>query len=298
MRFVKMHGLGNDYVYLDAVNAPTLDKRRDFPALARAISDRHTGVGSDGLIVVCPPSKGAQAHVRMRMFNADGSEAEMCGNGIRCVAKFAYDRLGVRARPMLIQTGRGVMSLDYSTRKNRLTHATVDMGEPIVAHGEIGARPRYFTWHKEPLVGLETGGVLYGAVLVSMGNPHAVIFQNPAKKLGDFDAAALRDLDLARIGPALERHRAFTHRANIHFVAVTSKRTAIMRTWERGSGITQACGTGACGVLVAGVLTGRLARKAKLTLPGGPLEIEWNANAGHVLMTGPATEVFEGEWSE
>lgn len=300
MRFVKMHGLGNDYVYLDAVSSPAHARRSDLSALARAVSDRHRGIGSDGLILVCRPAgaSGRRAHIRMRMFNADGSESEMCGNGVRCVAKFAHDRLRIRDNPMRVQTGRGVLEIAYTTRRGRLTEATVDMGEPILDRKRLGFRKREAAWDDSLYVGLEAAGTCFAATLVSMGNPHAVVFQDPLNKQRDYDATSLHELDLARIGPALEHHRAFTNRANIHFVAVHSRREATMRTWERGSGITQACGTGACAVLVAGVLTQRLARRATLHLPGGDLRVHWNDVTNRVLMTGPATEVFEGEWKD
>ncbi len=299
MRFIKMHGLGNDYVYLEAFSRPALARRPDLSALARAVSDRHRGVGSDGLILVCRPVGAARhAHVRMRMFNADGSESEMCGNGVRCVAKFAHDRLQIRENPMRVQTGRGTLEIGYTTHRGKLTEATVDMGEPILDRKRLGYRKREVAWDDGLYVGLEALATCFAATLVSMGNPHAVIFQDPLNKQRDFDAASLRDLDLARIGPSLEHHRAFANRANIHLVAVHSHREATMRTWERGSGITQACGTGACAVLVAGVLTQRLARRAVVHLPGGDLRLHWNDATNRVLMTGPATEVFEGEWNE
>jgi diaminopimelate epimerase len=298
MRFVKMHGIGNDYVYLDALGTPGLESR-DLPALARAVSDRHTGIGSDGLILVCRPTL-AGADVRMRMFNADGSESEMCGNGIRCVAKFAHDRLGVRARPMRIQTGRGILAIEYTLRDDRLESATVDMGEPILEASrvpvsipelEAGAAA---VEQPMSLLGLadaggwaERCGLVPRFTCVSMGNPHAVLFCR--------DAAAV---PLESVGPAIERAGIFPRRTNVHFVQVAGPERAVMRTWERGAGITMACGTGACAVLVAGVLTGRLSRRARLRLPGGELSIAWDERSGHVFKTGPAMEVFEGEWPE
>ncbi len=299
MRFVKMHGLGNDYVYLDAVNAPRLAARRDLPALARAMSDRHRGVGSDGLILVCRPTKNSKAHVRMRMFNADGSESEMCGNGVRCVAKFAHDRLNLRAHPLLVETGRGVLSIKYSTRAHRLVQATVDMGTPILEWSEIPVRDRQLAWvdrDRHHCGGIEAASTCFAATFVSMGNPHAVIFQNPQAKQRDFTRRTLKAIQLSHVGPAIESHKAFPRRTNVHFVATTSRREAVVRTWERGAGATQACGTGACAVLVAGVLTGRLDRRATLHLPGGPLDVKWDRKSGHVFMAGPATDVFEGDW--
>lgn len=302
MRFVKMHGIGNDYVYVDAVSQPALAERPDLSEIARRISDRHTGVGSDGLILVCEPAAGTRAHVRMRMFNSDGSESEMCGNGVRCVAKFAHDRLGIRNRPMLVETGRGVLSIDYETAGGRLTRATVDMGEPIldlrsvpVEESALGAAFE----HGERAVVLGPGAPNDGedrwvGSFVSMGNPHAVFFDSANARLR---AGGLERLELDRIGPRIERHRAFPRRVNAHFVCIQTRAEATMRTWERGAGATMACGTGACAVLVAGVRTGRLDRRALLHLPGGDLVIEWPEQTNRVLMTGPAEDICEGEWT-
>lgn len=306
MRFVKMHGIGNDYVYVDAYSAggdPALAERTDLPEIARRISDRHRGVGSDGLILVCMPSAGVDAHVRMRMFNADGSESEMCGNGVRCVAKFAHDRLGMRFMPLRVQTGRGVLSIAYEappTAGGKLSSATVDMGEPILEPARVpvdatklGIAASALGAHRAERV-VESGeqGKWVGSC-VSMGNPHVVFFDAANAMLrGD----GLEKLELDRIGPRIESHPAFPRRVNAHFVRVHGPGEATMRTWERGAGATQACGTGACAVLVAGMLTGRLARKATLHLPGGDLLIEWDEKTNHVFMTGPAEDVFEGEW--
>jgi diaminopimelate epimerase len=290
--FIKMHGLGNDYVYVDAVTRPEIESI-DLPALARKISDRHRGVGSDGLIVLARPSESG-AHVRMRMFNADGSESEMCGNGVRCVAKFAHDRLGVRAQPMLVQTGRGVLSIAYQTRDGKLSSATVDMGEPILEAKLIPTTLPAAQVINYPLPGqgerVTSGwGMACGLdpriTCVSMGNPHAVLFCSDVRKV-----------PLEQVGPIMERAPFFPARVNVHFVQVTSRTSAIMRTWERGAGATQACGTGACAVLVAGALTDRLDRSAMLTLPGGDLLVRWDEPSDHVFMTGPAEDVFEGMW--
>ncbi len=296
MHFVKMHGIGNDYVYLDAVIDPSIEGRGDLPELARRISDRHRGVGSDGLILVCRAAS-AEAHVRMRMFNSDGSESEMCGNGVRCVAKFAHDRLGVKANPMLVETGAGVLPIEYETEAASLTRATVDMGEPILELARVPVDEREVAFRGvKHLYGIEVGtekeGVWVGA-FVSMGNPHAVFFDAENALLrGD----GLEVLDIRRVGPRIEIHAAFPNRVNAHFVSVKSPREATMRTWERGAGATMACGTGACAVAVAGVRLGLLERRVMLHLPGGDLQIEWDAVTNHVLMTGPATDVFEGDW--
>ena len=294
MRFVKMHGIGNDYIYLDAFMDPSLESRADLPALARAMSDRHRGVGSDGLILVCRPTDPDVAHARMRMFNSDGSESEMCGNGLRCVAKFAHDRLGIKARPMRIQTGRGVLEIDYKVEGGRLAEATVDMGEPILELDRVPVTTKGLSRAaRDAEYTLDIAGKALHASFVSMGNPHAVIFDDGERPL---DTDALAAIDLSRIGPLIETHSAFPRRVNAHFVARTRPGEATMRTWERGAGATMACGTGACAVAVAGARTGRLDRDVLLHLPGGDLRIRWDEKTGHVHMTGPATHVFDGDW--
>ena len=289
--FVKMHGLANDYVYLDAVTDPTIEQI-DLPAMAKRVSDRHRGIGSDGLIVIGKPTAPGAA-VRMRMFNADGSESEMCGNGVRCVAKFAHDRLGMRDLPLKVQTGRGILPITFVATGGKLTSATVDMGEPILESVRI---PTIFKQDRVvdyPLPGHVEGqqgwtrdcGLVPKLTCVSMGNPHAVFF-----------CADVSKVPLASVGPIMEQAPFFPQRANVHFVQVKSPTQATARTWERGAGITQACGTGACAVLVAGVLTGRLERAATITLPGGDLRVSWDEGTRHVYMTGPAEDVFEGTW--
>ncbi len=282
MRFTKMHGIGNDYVY---VNCFEERLPADPAALSVKISDRHFGVGGDGLILICRSEK---ADARMRMFNADGSEAEMCGNGLRCVAKYVHDHGIARKSRLAIETGRGVLTVDLEVKDGKATRVRVDMGEPILKSADIPT-----TLPGDPPVDapLEAGGHAFRVTAVSMGNPHAVA------TVGDefFDAARDRDL-VAELGPRLERHPAFPRRVNAHFVKVHSPGEVTMRTWERGSGITLACGTGACAVCVAGVLTGRTGRKLLAHLPGGDLELEWSAADNHVYMTGPATEVFSGDW--
>ena len=291
MRFVKMHGIGNDYVYVDAfsqtIGQPEL--------LATRVADRHFGIGGDGLILVAPPTDRAKqqgATVRMRMFNADGSESEMCGNGIRCVAKFAFDRHISTQNPMKIETGRGVLSLQLQVEGEKVASATVNMGPPVLDLPKIpvdtqwlGATDNVRLFHIP--VGTSIG---MPATFVSMGNPHAVIFVDDVKKI-----------DLEHLGPTLERHKAFPRRINVHFVQVHSRTEVTMRTWERGSGITLACGTGASAVCVAGVLTGKTDRHVLIHLPGGDLTLEWRDAAtgdDNVYMTGTATEVFTGEWPE
>ncbi|HKD36673.1 MAG TPA: diaminopimelate epimerase [Pirellulales bacterium] len=311
MRFTKMQGAGNDYVYVDCFAEPI---PADPAALARKIADRHFGVGGDGLILICP-SKVADA--RMRMFNADGSEAEMCGNGVRCVAKYVYDH-GIAHKPTLkIETGRGVLSLDLEVIAGRAERVRVDMGEPILEANRIpvllpsdlsavsvasqsemldhilnvpldrylstlpaGINPIRLDW-------FEQLGVEPRMTAVSMGNPHLILYcRNTAA------------VPLLTFGSSLETLPIFPRRINVHFVQAHSPHEVTMCTWERGSGITLACGTGASAVCVAGVLTKHTDRKILAHLPGGDLELEWNAADNHVYMTGPAVEVFSGEWEE
>lgn len=291
--FTKMHGIGNDYIYLDAFADPALADRGDLESLAVAVSDRHRGVGSDGLIVVSRPSTSGQrmgAEVRMRMFNADGSEGQMCGNGIRCVAKLVVDRAHVNSTDgdIRIETASGVLTVQARQDENGETLVMVDMGAPILELSAIPVDEAFVQRVNES--GDSHEWIVDGArgVLVSMGNPHMVSFfeDDPGEDGINAD------------GPRLERHRAFPQRVNVHYVHVQSKSEATMRTWERGSGRTQACGTGACAVLVAGVLTNRLERDALIHLPGGDLQIQWDDATNHVFMTGPATEIFQGEWPD
>ncbi len=272
MRFTKMHGIGNDYVYINGF--PPEVSLADPAALAVKIADRHFGVGGDGLILLLPPEVGVNAHVRMRMFNADGSEAEMCGNGIRCVCKLAHDTGVCTANPMKVQTGNGVLTLEYMLDESgKVAMVTVDMGEPILDLPKV------------PVEESKLDASLQDASFVSMGNPHVVMYHE--------DVASL---DLAAIGPEVEHHPAFPRRINAHWVQVHDAGEVTMRTWERGSGITLACGTGACAVCVAGVLTGKTSREIIAHLPGGDLQLRWDQATNHVFMTGPATTVFEGEW--
>jgi diaminopimelate epimerase len=283
MKFTKMHGLGNDYVYVNAFSQSV-----DHPEqLSRVISDRHFGIGSDGLILLLPSDK---ADCRMRMFNADGSEGEMCGNGIRCLAKFAYDHGTVKTNPMRIETGRGVLTLDLKVNAHdKVELITVKMGEPHLELEQIPVDPAKVIKARDPhtyRLSVAQGNELVDAVFVNVGNPHAVIFTD--------DVGAVQ---LDRVGPVMENHKAFPRRANVHWVQVLSPTEVRMRTWERGSGITLACGTGASAVCVAGALTGRTARKILAHLPGGDLHLEWREADNNVYMTGPATEVFTGEWT-
>ena len=278
MRFTKMHGIGNDYVYVDGFDQELADPA----AVAQAVSDRHFGIGSDGLILILPSQI---ADVRMRMFNADGSEGEMCGNGVRCVAKYAYDHGRTRNNPMAVETLAGVKTIDLTLGADGLVRAaTVDMGEPILVPAEI---PVALDGDRAIDAPITVNGREYAMTCVSMGNPHAVIYVD--------DVSAV---DLAGDGSAIENHELFPQRVNVHFVQVHADGEATMVTWERGSGATLACGTGASAVCVAGVLTGRTGRALLAHLPGGDLELSWRESDNHLLMTGPASEVFSGEWGD
>jgi len=286
MNFVKMHGAANDYVYVDCFAEPP---PADPAALAAVIADRHRGVGGDGLVLVMPSS---QADARMRMFNADGSESEMCGNGVRCVAHLVVSRGRAPEGVVTIETGRGVLSLDVARTGPRTSRVRVDMGPPLLDAAAI------------PVTGAGTGRVIDAAcpalgaeepwwrecgldprmTCVSMGNPHVVFYCRDVARV-----------PLESVGPRIETHPIFPRRVNVHVVEVLDRGHVRMRTWERGSGITMACGTGASAVCVAGVLTGRTDEALAADLPGGRLDLEWTPG-GHVFMTGPAEEVFEGTW--
>ena len=274
MRFTKMHGCGNDYIYVDCITDPM---PHDPAGLARSISDRHFGVGADGLILICPSDK---ADARMRMFNADGSEAEMCGNGVRCVAKYVHDHGLVRKPTLRIETGRGVLSLDLEVSGGSVRQVRVDMSEPILRGEDIPT-----TLPGNPPLDVPLPGHALRATCVSMGNPHCIVFVD-----------AVTNALVLETGPKVERDPAFPHRTNVEFVRVNRPDDVTMRVWERGSGETLACGTGACAVAVAGVLTGRTQRRITAHLRGGDLQLHWSETDNHVYMTGPAVEVFSGDW--
>jgi diaminopimelate epimerase len=278
MKFTKMHGIGNDYVYVSTFNQKV---PADVSKLAIAVSDRHFGIGSDGLILIGPSER---ADARMRMFNADGSESEMCGNGVRCVAKYIHDHGIARKNRVTIETGRGILSLDLEAAGGKVQRVRVDMGIPILQGSDIPTRLPGDPPINAPLT---VDGRPFAATAVSMGNPHAVVYVE--------DVAAF---PLGAVGPGFERHPAFPRRVNAHFVQVQGEGEVTMRTWERGSGMTLACGTGACAVCVAGVLTGRTGSKITAHLPGGDLDLEWQGDGHPVFMTGTATEVFSGEWPD
>jgi diaminopimelate epimerase len=277
MRFTKMHGIGNDYIYVNCFDVPP---PRDPGELSRKMSDRHFGIGGDGLILICPSDSGADA--RMRMFNADGSESEMCGNGLRCVAKYVYDHGIKRAETLRIQTGRGILTVDVEVNNDKVKRARVNMGQPIFEGAKIPTRLA----GNPPLdVPLSVDGRTLQVTCVSMGNPHCVTYVERAS-----------DELVLGLGPKIEHSPMFPARVNVEFIEILSPGEVRQRTWERGSGETLACGTGASAVCVAGVLTGRTARRIVNHLRGGDLELEWRESDGCVYMTGPATEVFSGDW--
>lgn len=272
-----MHGAGNDYVYVDCFTQKQLP---DEPAaLARRISHRRFGVGGDGLILI-EPSQVADA--RMRMFNADGSEAEMCGNGIRCVAKYVYDHAIATKDVLTIETGNGVLQLQVHAEQGRAQRITVDMGKPILEASRI---PTTLADGQVIDQQVDFDGQLLKVTCVSMGNPHCVIFVPQAT-----------DELVLGLGPKIECDSRFPNKTNVEFVEVVSKTELRQRTWERGSGETWACGTGASAVCVAGVLTGRCQSEVLIHLLGGDLNLRWDSGSEHVFMTGEAKEVFSGEW--
>ena len=276
MKFTKMQGIGNDYVYVDCfqetVNNPS--------AVAKFVSDRHFGIGSDGLILVKPSDV---ADCEMDMYNLDGSQGAMCGNGIRCVAKFAYDRGIVHQKNISVATKSGIKYLELTVKNNKVSSVKVNMGSPILNAKTIPVVSEKEQVINEPLI---VNGKTYHITAVSMGNPHAIVYMDDVE-----------NLDIAEVGPAFENHINFPDRINTEFVKVIDRHTLQMRVWERGSGETLACGTGACAVAVASTLNGLVDEDVPVTvkLLGGDLEILWNRQENLVYMTGPATTVFEGE---
>lgn len=261
MRFTKMQGLGNDYIYLNCMT----EVPHDLPELARRLSDRHFGVGGDGLICIFPS---VLADFRMDMYNADGSRGEMCGNGIRCVGKYVYEKGLTLKETVSIETLAGIKTLSLHVENGKVTAVTVDMGEPEVMDA----------------LKITVKGKDYTVIPVSMGNPHAVLFTHN-----------IDDWDLPTVGPGFEHQEVFPNRVNTEFVEQADEGTLRMRVWERGSGETLACGTGACAVLAAAYATGRGGREAKIELRGGALFVRLAEEDGHIYMTGPAVTVFEGE---
>jgi diaminopimelate epimerase len=288
IKFTKMQGIGNDYVFVDCFHRHVANPAK----IARLISDRHFGIGADGLILICPSKK---ADARMRIFNADGSEAEMCGNGIRCLAKYVYEHklvkpggpvvMGDSTRypvSLKIETGAGLLTLGLAVRGKTVESVCVNMGQPRFRPKDIPVKLPGERIIEHPIDVLKQR---LHVTCVSMGNPHAVFFCD--------EVAGVK---LERLGPAVENHSLFPRRTNVHFVEVETKSRFKMRTWERGSGITLACGTGACACAVACAITGRCGRASTAQLPGGRLQLNWSTQDNCVYMTGAATTVFEGIW--
>jgi len=284
MKFTKMHGAGNDYIYIDARR---LDQ--DWSQLSRKMSDRHFGIGGDGIILVMESDV---ADLKMRMFNADGSESEMCGNGIRCFAKYALDRgiLGQPGKKMKIETLAGIRTVEPALKEGQVTGAKVAMGAPVLNPADIPVDldPGILQAGAGPVTGypLNIDGAQLSLTFVSMGNPHAVVFIK--EPVGDYP--------LHTIGPKVEHHSIFPRRVNFEVVNLDQPGRATARVWERGSGETLACGTGACAIAVATRLQGLNDGPLDITLPGGTLTIDWDGQ-GEVYLEGPAEEVFSGEWS-
>ena len=274
MKFTKMHGIGNDYVYVNCFE----ESVKDPVEVSKFVSERHFGIGSDGLILISPS---AIADFRMNIYNADGSQAEMCGNGIRCVAKYVYDYGLTDKTEISVETLAGIKYLRLQVENGKVASVEVNMGAPILEPKEIPVAVE-----KSPVVNVpvEVKGKIYHMTCVSMGNPHAIIFMNNVK-----------DLDIEAIGPYFENHTVFPKRTNTEFVEVLDRNTVNMRVWERGSDETLACGTGACATTVACILNDKTENEVTVHLLGGDLKIRWDREANQVYMTGPATVVFDGE---
>ena len=276
--FTKMQGIGNDYIYVNCL-------KRELPnpgELSKKMSDRHYGIGSDGLILVLPSDT---ADFRMRMFNSDGSESEMCGNGIRCFSKYVYDRRLVDRPKLSVETAAGIKYIDLTVEDGKAVSAKVDMGQPRLERNLIpmkGAEGRVINERLSL-----ADGTAFDITCVSMGNPHTVIYVDDVK-----------NFPVALYGPQIENHALFPSRTNVEFVSVVSRTEVIQRTWERGAGETFACGTGASAVCVAGVLTGRTDRSIMSHLLGGDLKLVWDEASDHLFMSGAAVEVFEGVWPD
>lgn len=273
MKFTKMQGLGNDYVYVNCFE----EKIENPPAVARYVSDRHFGIGSDGLIMINPSEV---ADFEMEMYNADGSRGEMCGNGIRCVAKYVYDYGLTDKTQISVETLGGIKYLDLTVEDGKVVLVKVDMGKPELKSDLIPIISENEKVIDEPI---EVDGLVYHMTGVSMGNPHTVIYVDDVK-----------NLDLEKIGPKFENHERFPKRINTEFVHCIDRNTVEMRVWERGSGETLACGTGACAVAVASILNNLTDTRVTVKLLGGDLQIEWDQKKNHVFMTGPAKVVFDG----
>ena len=279
MKFTKMEGCGNDYVYVNG-----FEEKIDNPnEVAIAVSDRHFGIGSDGLILICPSEV---ADCEMAMYNADGSRGEMCGNGIRCVAKYVYDYGLTDKTHISVETLGGIKYLDLTVKDGKVARVRVVMGEPELDPEKIPITMKGYSDETDRVLNaqIKVDGKEYHMTGVSMGNPHDVVYIDD-----------VQGLDIEKIGPKFENHERFPQRINTEFARVIDRKTVEMRVWERGSGETLACGTGACAVAVASILNGYTEREVEIRLLGGNLQIEWNEEDNHVYMTGPATVVFDGE---
>lgn len=279
MKFTKMHGSGNDYIYISGQKL-----NRDWSALAIDMSNRHLGVGSDGIILAL---KSDQAHLRMKMFNSDGSEGEMCGNGIRCLVAYAltHDLVPTSTSPVVVETLAGNIKVTPVWNGNEVSVATVEMGEPSITVDDIPAdAPGYEMLMDYPL---NVGGQIFNISCVSTGNPHAVAFLDKP----------VEEIPLDEVGPLVENHPMFPKKVNFEIANVIDSRNVQARVWERGSGLTMACGTGACAIVVAGRLKCLLGNEVNVSLPGGDLMVRWSGQ-GNILLEGPVKEVFEGEWPD
>lgn len=277
MKFTKMQGLGNDYVYVNCFKETVENPS----SVAKFVSNRNFGIGSDGLILICPSET---ADFQMVMYNADGSRGEMCGNGIRCVAKYVYDYGLTDKSRISVETLGGIKYLDLTVENGKVRLVKVDMGEPHLAPEEIPIAMNEKDVNQVIDEEINVDGTVYRMTGVSMGNPHTVVYMDD-----------LKGLEIEKIGPKFESHPRFPQRINTEFAHVLDEHTVEMRVWERGSGETLACGTGACAVAVASILNGLTKRSVTVKLLGGDLMIEWNEENGHVFMTGPAEVVFDGE---
>lgn len=274
MKFTKMHGCGNDYVYVNCFEETVKNPAE----VAKLVSDRHYGIGSDGLILICPSDI---ADFRMAMYNLDGSEGKMCGNGVRCIAKYVYDHHMTDKNRISLETLGGIKYLDLNIKNGKVETVKVDMGEPVLVPSDIPVSIAKDRVINEPV---EAAGQTWYMTCISMGNPHAVVFVDDTK-----------NLDLKKIGPEFEKHPIFPEQVNTEFVHVIDRHTVDMRVWERGSGETLACGTGACATAMACILNDRTDNEVLVHLVGGDLWIQYDKETNHIFMTGPAAEVFSGE---
>ena len=275
MNFTKMEGCGNDYIYINCLENEILHPEE----FSKWVSDEHFGIGSDGLVLICPSQT---ADFKMRIFNADGSEAKMCGNATRCVGKYVYEKGLTNKTTVRIETLSGIKILNLTVHNNQVTDVTVNMGKAVLKPREIPINADGENYVSQ---NIEIDNAIYQITCVSMGNPHAVVFME--------DVA---NLDIASVGPLFENHQVFPNRTNTEFVEVVDRTHVNMRVWERGTGETLACGTGCCATVVAGVLNGLTEEKVTVRVLGGEIEIQWDREENLVYMTGPAATVFEGEF--